>query len=831
MDNEQNISDLLKLLEQQGFDGKDDFPSNEKDVKDADINDISHDELQALLKEKYLGNASSRSDEEKRSEYKLDESFFAETEIVEEKAIEEEIIEEEVIEEEAIEEEIIEEEIIEEEVIEEKIIEEEIIEEKILEEESIEKKVFLEKHDDNKSEQLSFFEDSIPFDDDDNIESDSFYEDDAFDEGQIVLDFGDTYEDLDPENIVMESSNIDTSFLGLMREVSENVPIGKSSSVDPFNDASSEDDLAHLDLKTTYGFKGEEYSEQNQEEDIKADYLANKKSLLLRLVFCGALTLLLAVFELLPHLSVKLGGIFDYTRYPAAYLFFGVQLLVGIGAFAWRELWSGFKRAFCYRSDIWSLSSLMLLGVTLYEVALAILPRASLPKTFGTVAALYVLLGLLSEYLELIREIRSFDVYSHTGDKYTLETEPIASSAAEKMYREGVPGTVNIFEARKVAFPKGYFAEVNRTKPSDVLINSIVTPTVLASAVIWVVSMLLGASLVRSLEVFMISLAALFPMAIFASRVLPVSIASKRLYENGSAVAGETSAKKYASCNIMVYKDTCLFRPSKAEECGIVVYNSADTKKVVEYLASLYGAIGGPMKDVFAEHARNKYEPDIRRIARTGIEAVINRQVVILGDLKFQNRYGITFNDVEKSEAGDGLLCLSIGGKPAARLCLRYFVDPEFEKKISIMKEGDIECAVETYDPVISAAYVAARRKKGSMPIKVVHKNANDYKSQMPENVEGNTGLVTYRSKLALVDCVAWCKRMLEAKRACASVHLISIGITLAALLLMLFLGFDDKVNQYTVLLLQAIAFIPTLAVLLKKLSSKNGFGEDNSKK
>jgi hypothetical protein len=180
------------------------------------------------------------------------------------------------------------------------------------------------------------------------------------------------------------------------------------------------------------------------------------------------------------------------------------------------------------------------------------------------------------------------------------------------------------------------------------------------------------------------------------------------------------------------------------------------------------------MKELFASAAVNKYEPKLRRIARTGVEAVINGESVVLGDSDFQQRYGISFPDGETAKAGEGILCLSIAGKPAAKLCLKYATEPIFEMITERMEKNSIKCAIETYDPVINSAFVAASRKPGKEAINVVHKNVTDFYSEMPENVEGSTGLVACSSRLKLVECVIWCKKILAVRKTCIVLHIIN---------------------------------------------------------
>ena len=830
MNKEENINDILELLK--NMNSKPSAVSADDAETTSESGDVAQGELQALLREKYMTEGVTENGDTKGDEYKLDEDFFAE-EVIEEEPVEEEVIEEELIEEEPVEEEPVEEEPIEEELIEEESIEEELIEEELVEKELIEEELAEEEETDNSQEfysgdsgQLSLFEDSEHKDDGED-DLDGAVEDEHFDESQITLDFGDTYDGDGVESANGEKSNIDSSFLGLMLEIGDNVAIGKNVSNerdDIYNDSYEEDDLSDIDAEDAYGFDGEEYSDEAQTDDILYSYYKDKKFTLLRLIGSSLFALLLAIFELLPKFSVNLGGVLDYNKFPTVYLLFGIQLLIFCGAFAWRELLTGFKRAFCLRSDIWSLSALMTASAIVYHGVLSVLSLNYLPNTFCTFAAVYILAGLLGEYLSVKREIRTFEVYSCDSVKYTFETEPLANSAAEKMYRGGVSSKVNIFEPREVRFPRGYFSEVNRKSEPDPFINGIITPIILASACFWMVSMLMNAALVDSLEVFMISLGALCPIALFVSKNLPMSVASARLYDRESAIASEASAKKYAACDVMIFRDSHLFKSSKASENGIVIYDKRDTAKVIEYLNALYGEIGGPMKELFAGASEHKYEPKLRRIARNGVEALINDQSVILGDSGFQQRYGISFPDAETAKTGEGILCLSIAGRPAAKLCLKYATEPIFEMIAAKMEENSIKCAIETYDPVINSAFVAMSRRPDKEPINVVHKNVTDFYSEMPENVEGNTGLVACSSRLKLVECVIWCKKILAVRKASIILHVVTSLITFAAVAALLLLGYIDRVDQYGVLAWQVLGMLPAFIITMATLPKKKYF-------
>ena len=147
------------------------------------------------------------------------------------------------------------------------------------------------------------------------------------------------------------------------------------------------------------------------------------------------------------------------------------------------------------------------------------------------------------------------------------------------------------------------------------------------------------------------------------------------------------------------------------------------------------------------------------------------------------------------------------------------------------MEENGIKCAIETYDPVINSSFVAASRAGQCAPINVVHKNVTDYYSEMPEDVECNTGLLACSSRLKLVECVIWCKKIFSAKKSCLAVHFVFSALTLALLVAALGFGFIDKANEYWVMALQMLGIIPTMLCIYAKLPSKKYLGANTQTK
>ncbi|MBE6596194.1 MAG: hypothetical protein E7641_00850 [Ruminococcaceae bacterium] len=822
--------------------------------------------------------------EEEITEEEIIEEEIAEDEVVEDEPTEEEIVEEEIVEEEITEEEIPEEEIPEEEITEEEIAEEEITEEEpaegdtiditdeeealfdVLGEDSdIDDGIFIENEEgelvfaklsendkakveirgeqtekrtpplelySRDSGQLALFEkeeteEPEPAETEAEVSSES-------DDSQIIMDFGDSDEKIHTPELSDNINEIDDSVLNLMYEFGDK-SFAERIAADPETEErligavkERENREEKIESEEAFAFNGREYEEEEQKDDVFDAYMREKKFLLLRLLGCGAFAAALVIYELLARLGVELRGIFSYLDYPTAFILIGVQLLIFSVAFAWRELFSGMKKAFTFRATRWSSLALVVFFSVVHSVVLSIAAPESLNYLFGGIAAIYVFIGLLCEYLELSREIKTFSVYSAEGSKFTFYTDAAPGSSADMMYRGGVPNTKKIYSPMEISFPNGYFSAVNRAENKDILVNYSITTVVVLSTIAFVIAALLGNSADVALAVFMLTMAVISPISSFALHTMPICMTSSRLYQRDCAVAGEVMAKKYAECDYIVFSDRHLFAAAEARDNGIVVYDERNTKRVIEYLSALYGEIGGPMRGVFGE-CREKHVVKLRRIARNGVEAVIdNAHSLILGDAEFAKRYGISFPG---GAEGDGIIGFAIDGRHSAKLCLKYKTEPLFEMLAGKLAENGISCVIETYDPVINSSFVAACRKNNDDPINVVHKNVMDFYRKTQYRSLEKTGIVVSASRFKLVEAVIWCKRLCPIFKRGSVIQLVLYCVSFAAIMALTVLGLIPMLNQYAALVFQLLCFLP-IPLLMRGLPKKDYFsfdeGEDN---
>ncbi len=675
------------------------------------------------------------------------------------------------------------------------------------------------------SGQLALFEDSETLAED---EKEAEEAQDEVDENQMIMDFGDFEgEFIDPYALEDGGSytHVDDSVLNLMIEFGDFSALRDKSVRDQMEEYLSNTSNTcsnDVDPVESFAFDGEEFENEAQIHGIDDVYAKEKLFTLLRVIGCGVFAILTVFYELI---AGGAGFKLSFTsRETDFYPLIAIQLLVFTAIFAWRELWGGVKKAFTFKADIWSVISIVLIFTVIHGIVISVLDIEK-PYTYGTVASIYILLGLLTELLRVQRESKCFEIYSSGEEKFTFVTEAVANSSSDKMYRGGLPHSKKVFELSSVDFPKGYFSAVNSHKTEDKFINYSITPMVVISAIALIVSALLNNSLTVTLSSFMITLCILSPLSAVAAHILPLFFASNRLYSKGCAVSSEDTVRNYAKCDYIIFKDMHLFKPCLAKDNGIVIYDEKNSRKIIEYLDTLYSAIGGPMKDVFGGISKGKYQLKIRRIARNGIEAIIDsRHNILLGDVEFLKRYGINLSSADASKNQRGVLGFVLDGHLAAKLSIKYNVEPKFELFAEKLEAEGIRCTIETYDPVINSTFVANCRDSSNKPINVVHKNVYDYYGNIEIKSDKNTGAVACSSRLKLVELEIWCKRIAKILRISSISQVIVSCVAIALMAVAISLDQVKTINQYHILLWQIISFLPLTALMLAKLPKKRYF-------
>lgn len=640
------------------------------------------------------------------------------------------------------------------------------------------------------------------------------------------------YNDVQMEIAEEDNESLDLSTINLMMQFCEKEEVERTigdAKVDDF--LKYENEYAQVSSKNSPE-GGREYTDLTQKDSILSSYKGKHFRALLSFIGCSFIAALALLFELLPLFEIQLDGILNYEDYPFIYILVGFQFIIVSAAICYKQLWFGLQRAFSLTPNRHSVVFIMLSMTAIYNVMCLVLALISveLPATYNGIAAVLVAVMALSDYLSILMEMKAFEVYSSDGTKYTLTKEAVDGLIGSKMYEGGLSEEKNIYISQRIEFPNGFFRSVSASPRLNRALVWLMLPVAIVAMIASILTAILHADAYAAFASVMVCIYFILPIALILADVLPYAISALRLAKRGSAFAGVPSLEKHGDCDVAVFNDLHMFKKCKTEDVGFAVYDTGVGYLALGCLDALYSKIGGPLSglqmnlpDVFKFN-----NVSIRRMARNGIEAVIDgKYVLIVGEHSFMQRYGLEFPPNEK-ENDRSTLCVSLNGKITAKLSVKYEVDPIFEMIVERLAKEGIACAIHTYDPLISGSVAASLRTLGNTPVSVIHKTVCDFAAESKKRYKSEADeVISVGSRLKLAEVVVWIKKLTKLKKVNTfiAIGFSSVGLLISALLVIF--GGAAGVNQFYLLMFLALELIAMISAMLVLLPGKKYFTVD----
>ena len=631
------------------------------------------------------------------------------------------------------------------------------------------------------------------------------------------------------------SEELDISTINIMMQFCEKEELENTigdTKVEKFLSFEQEQDVEHRISNEV--LDGKEYVSDSQNQTIQDTYKKNISGAMWSAIGSGIVALLTIIFEMLPIAGTQLAGVLDYVHYPVIYMLLGLQFIVFIAAICYKKLWDGMKRAFSLRPNIHSVVAIILSLTALYDVITAIVLAFSgddLPFMYNGVASIIAAAVMLADYLDIYSESRSFEIYSSSSQKYTLNKETQKTSVGAKLYGGGLESVKKVYSAGSVDFPKGFFRGFNATDEKISLLTMSIIPVMVIGMIATVVSVVMGINAYVSIGAFLICLYAILPIIYILSDSIGNTVATSRLVKNGSAYLGRNSVEKYSDCDVLVFRDVHLFKQIKTEDLGFAIYDNSVGYLALGCIDSLFRYIGGPLSGIKFDSVPEAYRfnnVQINRIARNGIDAVIEgRHSLLVGEYEFMKRYGLSFPE-GKNENGRSTMCVSLNGKITAKISMKYTTEPIFEMLTERLYAEGVSVAVVTADPLISSKMIADNRKIGDAPISVIHKSVDEFGDARQSNYrEDADGVIACQSRLKLAATVIWLKRLKKLKRINGIISIGFSAIALISVILLMARGALEYINQMHVLAYLLIQICAALGVTFAIIPRKDYFTVD----
>ena len=443
-----------------------------------------------------------------------------------------------------------------------------------------------------------------------------------------------------------------------------------------------------------FGYIGEEYTSKEQKKDIEAAFENDKKTLHMRLIVTAVFAFALLIYENAPIFGITLGGIFSPTAYPTAHTLLSLQLLILCAFPSWKTLYEGALSVIRQKPTAKSVLAVSLAAVVVYDIMIAVIAPREGVRLFDFPIAVGILFCVLSEYLDLRREITAFSVIAEEGTHYVL------SDVGDD------PEGNLMLSADKTDFVGSYFERSAKLEKTPNILLFTVIPLFAAGIIASVVSAAMGLGASQSLGAFAAVISFGAPMSQIACiSWVELSLAFS-LHSFGAASVGRGIKDEYSDAAVLVIDDSAAFPSGSAEVHEMHIYDNNQISHTLYNLNALFTVAGGPLRKIFADAAQQLGEPESVELCEYGADYIsikVDGQALVEAGSKdaFELR-GIAINGDGISNADSKILYLVVDGKLCARVVCKYRFDEKFLRALRILTRDKFAVRIRSLDPSIN---------------------------------------------------------------------------------------------------------------------------------
>ncbi len=695
-------------------------------------------------------------------------------------------------------------------------------------------------------------------------------DDAAADEGEIAIDTEKTAvfdisrvkqlsEESDPEverlvDEAFERSETEV-FTPVTEEMAEDAPVGDETAETVYGDNDGEEiDQTDLNLMIAFGMNeelnktvGEEQAQameedilQKQEEtvqmqsveekieftsrdqinEILTTYKSRYYTLLLRIAAAVAILLALFVVENFSMLGLTMPAFMRPTSYPVVYAMVDLQLVVLCGLLVGQQVIDGVKSMISLKPTPESLTAFALLMSALYTFVASFTAPMEGFALYNLPVVFAVLLALIYEFMNLKRDVFSFNIVSSKKKKFVVTPVSDATESLEReVFNDYVPSDSQIIRVGKTDFVDGFFARVNDNRISKPIIGITIPIVMILAVAFFILSFIANGSIYDAFTMAFVAAAVTMPLTTFVIYSYPFYKASKDSYDNQSAIIGESSLSEYSGSSVISFEDKEVFPSGGVKVTSIKVYGNNRIDEIIYSLASAFIKVGGPLADVFSQATQDMgYSEDVELIEvdDDGFTVTIDDVQVYIGKASYMEKkdYEPPFDSETKKQEHNsslGVLYIAFSGQLAAKVYVHYTIDSEFEAILAQLYKTGICVGIKSFDPNIDDLLLAKKIKAMKYPVKVIRSKTVE---DIPHTFERcDSGIVSKRSVKALLKTVTLCERVSSVIKTNLIVKVLAMLIGVVVMVFIHAFGSELTLSSLYITLYQIFWTIPVVLI------------------
>ncbi|MBQ4316776.1 MAG: hypothetical protein IJC20_00870 [Clostridia bacterium] len=551
-----------------------------------------------------------------------------------------------------------------------------------------------------------------------------------------------------------------------------------------------------------------EYTSRDQNSDFAAFYRKRVRKSLIRIIIVGILALGILFLELATNDSTVHGDFTKQGRYGIIYILVDLQLMFFIALAMLDSIRNGISGIAKLQLNTDSLLVVSIFVATAYSlVTLFTDPYAVDLKLYNLPAAFASLCAAVSGYLCAKKDYRCFRIVASKRPKYAACELTGGTKEADEFYKYLFEDS-DIYTVKRAHFVDGFVERTEkRTKFEDVF-NFLIPVVFLAGAALFVVMSVLGSTMFQAYSAFSIIIAASVPATSFFMITLPVVSANRVGVKHSTAFIGNAISEEYATASVLSFADTEVYPSSLVKITNIRMYGDYRIDSVLTDLAKVFKYVGGPLSRVLsATLSENVEKPTMIRViesANDGLCVAMDGHNYFLGKRSYMRRYRfetpLDDGDDAYEKAVGSIMYIVINEKLAAKLYIKYTINPLFDSLLKDMYKAGLCLGIKTLDPNINNELVNEQISFRKCPISVLR--GNEPSDVVGEVERVDSGVVCNSTLHNFLKMFSLCDKARHVTKTNVIISIISVFLSFVAVV---FLAITGDIGAITSL--HAVAF------------------------
>lgn len=551
-----------------------------------------------------------------------------------------------------------------------------------------------------------------------------------------------------------------------------------------------------------------EYTSRDQNSELASGLRKRVRKSFVRIIIVALLALGILFLELATKDSAVHGDFTKQGRYGIIYILVDLQLLFFIALAMLDSIRNGISGIAKLQLNTNSLLVLSILVATAYSlVTLFTDPYAAELKLYNLPAAFASLCSAVSGYLCAKKDYRCFRIIASKRPKYTACELTGGTKEADEFYKYLFEDS-EIYTVKRTHFIDGFVKRTEKRNKFEDVFNFLIPIIFLAGAVLFAVMSVLGNTMFDSYAAFSIIIAASVPAASFFMITLPVVSANKVGVKHSTAFIGNAVSEEYAAASVLSFADTEVYPSSLVKITNIRMYGDYRIDTVLTDLAKVFKYVGGPLSKVLsATLSENVEKPALIRViesANDGLCVAMDGRNYFLGKKSYMRRYRFETPIDEGDDAYErgvgSIMYIVINEKLAAKLYIKYTINPLFDSLLKDMYKAGLCLGVKTLDPNINNELINSGITFRKCPISVLR--GNEPSDVIGEVERVDSGIVCNSTLHNFLKMFSLCDKARHITKTNVIISIISVFLSFVAVI---FLAVTGDIGAITSL--HAVAF------------------------